>query len=443
MTGKKLNIECTLDTAKLSKIAENKQKLIPIIKTIIFCGLQNISLRCHRDDGSIYNDENDDNYIINQKGNFKALLTFRIDAGDKILEDHLNTAKCNATYISKTTQNDLIECCGDVIKNKILNNVHKSKLFSILADETTDNSISEQFSFCVRYFDTDKCTVEEYFIGFTKVENVTGENLTDTILRLLKENNLDISLLRGQGYDGAANMSGAFKGVQSRILKLQPLALYTHCANHRLNLVLNKASSIPSIRNTVGIITNINNFLRESAIRTNYLSSKITELLPTQKAVKAKKLCDTRWVERHDGILHFSEILPAIVSTLDDLSTSNYASSNAHSLSISICNFEFLICLKILTKCLAITLPLSIQLQSINIDYSKAIDMTEAVKSVLNTIRNNSITEFKMIFDQTKIKAEKMHVEIRIPRITNIQRHRANTKHNDPAEYYRINIFLP
>ncbi|KAL4107150.1 hypothetical protein QTP88_017535 [Uroleucon formosanum] len=68
--------------------------------------------------------------------------------------------------------------------------------------------------------------------------------------------------------------------------------------------------------------------------------------------------------------------------------------------------------------------------------------MIEDVKSVLNTIRNNSITEFKIIFDQTKIKAEKMDVEIRIPRITNIQQHRANTKHNDPAEYYRINIFL-
>jgi len=32
MSGKKLNIECTLDTAKLRKIAENKKKLIPIIK---------------------------------------------------------------------------------------------------------------------------------------------------------------------------------------------------------------------------------------------------------------------------------------------------------------------------------------------------------------------------------------------------------------------------
>jgi len=90
---------------------------------------------------------------------------------------------------------------------------------------------------------------------------------------------------------------------------------------------------------------------------------------------------------------------------------------------------NFLMCLKILIKCLTITLPLSIQLQSINTDYSKAIDKIEAVKSVLNTIRNNSITEFKIIFDQTKIKAEKIDVEIGIPRIKNIQRHRANTKH--------------
>jgi len=35
----------------------------------------------------------------------------------------------------------------------------------------------------------------------------------------LKENNLDISLLIGRGYDGAANMSGEFKGIKSRILK--------------------------------------------------------------------------------------------------------------------------------------------------------------------------------------------------------------------------------
>jgi len=88
--------------------------------------------------------------------------------------------------------------------------------------------------------------------------------------------------------------------------------------------MLSKANTVPSVRNTVGIITNIYNFLRESALRTQLSSEKITELFPHQKAVNAKKLCEIRWVERHDGILHFLEILPAIIVTLDELSLSNH-----------------------------------------------------------------------------------------------------------------------
>ncbi|XP_050066136.1 52 kDa repressor of the inhibitor of the protein kinase-like [Aphis gossypii] len=271
--------------------------------------------------------------------------------------------------------------------------------------------------------------VREHFLGFTKVEHVTGEYLADTILQILKEKNLDLALLRGQGYDGAANMSGAFKGVQSRIASLQPLAFYTHCANHRLNLVLSKASTVPSIRNTVGIITNIYNFLRDSALRTQLLNEKITELFPHQKAVKAKKLCETRWVERHDGILHFLEILPAIIVTLDELSLSNHTGSNAQSLSAAI----------------SITLPLSIQLQSINIDYTQSIEMINNVKNVLATIRENSKTEFKNIFEETTLIAGKMDVDIRIPRVTKTQCHRANAQpqSTDLSEFYHVNYFLP
>jgi len=53
------------------------------------------------------------------------------------------------------------------------------------------------------------------------------------------------------------------------------------------------------------------------------LSTKITELLPSQKAVKAKKLCETGWVERHGGIVYFLEILPAVICVLDDLSSAS------------------------------------------------------------------------------------------------------------------------
>jgi hypothetical protein len=155
--------------------------------------------------------------------------------------------------------------------------------------------------------------------------NLTGKSLTDTIINLLKRAILDIAFLYGQGYDGGTIMSGTFRGIQARIMNMLPLAIYTHCANHRLNLALSKASTVtsihstvlallkakfskastvPSIHSTVRIITNINKFLRESASRTQLLNTKIRELLSSQKTVNAEKFCRTRRVEKHDRILH-------------------------------------------------------------------------------------------------------------------------------------------
>ncbi len=60
-----------------------------------------------------------------------------------------------------------------------------------------------------------------------------------------EEKSLGISKCRGQGFDGAVNMSGIYTGVQARIQKRQPNAAYAHCAVHNLNLVLN--DSVKSI----------------------------------------------------------------------------------------------------------------------------------------------------------------------------------------------------
>jgi hypothetical protein len=48
--------------------------------------------------------------------------------------------------------------------------------------------------------------IYEKFIGFIQVESTTGFELSETILSTLRSSNLDIKKLRGQGYDGAANM---------------------------------------------------------------------------------------------------------------------------------------------------------------------------------------------------------------------------------------------
>ena len=52
-------------------------------------------------------------------GNFKKLLEFRANSGDNTLRKHLDAGKRNAMYISKTTQNDLLDCIKKFIQRKI------------------------------------------------------------------------------------------------------------------------------------------------------------------------------------------------------------------------------------------------------------------------------------------------------------------------------------
>jgi hypothetical protein len=57
------------------------------MKCILWCGRQNVALRGHRDDDKVL-----EQGFAGNPGNFKALLQFRIDAGDNVLEKHFETA---------------------------------------------------------------------------------------------------------------------------------------------------------------------------------------------------------------------------------------------------------------------------------------------------------------------------------------------------------------
>lgn len=51
---KKTNVHLQIDAHLKDTIEKNRKRLVPIIKTIIFCGRQNLALRGHRDDGPIH-----------------------------------------------------------------------------------------------------------------------------------------------------------------------------------------------------------------------------------------------------------------------------------------------------------------------------------------------------------------------------------------------------
>lgn len=66
-------------------------------------------------DHSKYNVDSDGQFQTElNEGNFRALLSFWVESGDKILEAHKKSVSRTATYmyISKITQNKIISCIG-------------------------------------------------------------------------------------------------------------------------------------------------------------------------------------------------------------------------------------------------------------------------------------------------------------------------------------------
>jgi hypothetical protein len=429
-----------VDTTRSKQIKDNRERLKPIIETVLLCGRQNIPMRGHRDDGAM--DCADGKSVVENDGNFRALLRFRVSAGDINLRNHLEQAAKNATYVSKTTQNELITAAGNVVRDQILERVSKAPFFSMLVDETTDLSKKEQITICLRYvFDN---FIHEDFIDYVVADSMTGEGLAATILTHLGKFPIELSNMIGQGYDGAAAMSGIFNGVQSVIRRQLPAATYVHCASHCLNLTLASACKQPQMRNAQGIVGEVAAFLNRSAKRVT-LMRQCTELIaPEARKNKLVQLCETRWVERHDAIITFVELFPCVLSCLDKCQQLDAnTSTKAQMLSHSIRSPDFLVAVAVLESILAVTLSLSKTLQCPSIDLIEAIKQIQDVERLLKMKRDKADTAFVQVWLQATKLANEADVALEIPRQASRQQHRSNTPASDEMEYFRRNHYIP
>ncbi|CAK9296003.1 unnamed protein product [Gordionus sp. m RMFG-2023] len=82
-----------IDKNRVKIAKENRGKIKLTIEAILYCGLQGLALRGHKDSGSL-NFNNNDN-----EGNFRGLLKFKA-LGDPVLMESLISTNKNATYLS-------------------------------------------------------------------------------------------------------------------------------------------------------------------------------------------------------------------------------------------------------------------------------------------------------------------------------------------------------
>lgn len=468
-----LDIRNQLSSQREKQVNENRERLTAIIKTIIFCGQQNIALRGHRDSGPLR--DNDNNSPVNE-GNFRALLKFQIDAGNKKLEEHLNSSS-NATYISKRIQNEIIDLCKEEIQNTIISNVKEAECFTILFDETTDISHMEQLSLSFRYLKNN--IIREDFVAFCdayseiRKEDVqhkddtrlTGVALAHIVIDLCKKFGLDLKNCVGIGTDSCSVMSSEVKGAVTELMKLATHAKKCPCNNHILNNSLAKSSKVTSCRNASATMKKLVAFANASAKRNRVFKDALGS--------KLESLCDTRWVERHDGYLQFQgDALVKLCEALSKISTwlDSKSASDADCLRHALCSSDFIIasiCLSdvlgeemrffysfnlyttsqtyvhlLIIEISGATVSLSRFLQKKTIDLMTASNALKDTLNVLLRKRENAEESFHNLFVEAQNLAEKLGTIIKAPRTVPRQTHRDNYQGND-EEYFRRTVYIP
>ena len=106
--------------------------------------------------------------------------------------------------------------------------------------------------------------------------------------------------LVGYAFDGASNMSGHLSGVRARLGETYPQAVYVHCANHLLDLVLQEVCfEVKMVIDITQFVRNVGTIIRESSKR----KALYEPLFGSDDIVlNMVSLCPTRWCIRAKAI---------------------------------------------------------------------------------------------------------------------------------------------
>lgn len=127
------------------------------------------------------------------------------------------------------------------------------------------------------------------------MENHTGAEMEEIVLNMLASLNIPLDDMRGQSYDNAANMSGQYSGLQSRIKSHNQLAEFIPCSAHSLNLVgTHAANSCLQATKLFMFIQELYVFFSASTSRWAIIETLIKNSDSKQKLLP-KRLNTTRW----------------------------------------------------------------------------------------------------------------------------------------------------
>jgi len=268
----------------------------------------------------------------------------------------------------------------------------------------------------------------------------------DSLLRF----QLPLEKLRGQTYDGAANMSGAYNGCQAVLCREQPLAAYVHCSAHCSNLVACAVcSSSIVVRDSVqnvndfGVLCNVSGnfkalFTKIAASTSDCDFSEDSTSIPAPVAVRVrniKPLCPTRWLVRVKAINATLDQYSLILESLEEAksSCSPEVSTRASGLLARFKDPATLLGLNMAQAILSPMESLNKCLQSSSMTVAGMLEAVKAVKAQLQAMRPDDV------FAQLMTKVERQIVEFDLDPLAVPRARKPPARYSGPAEAFHTN----
>ncbi|XP_031503841.1 uncharacterized protein LOC116266669 [Nymphaea colorata] len=306
------------------------------------------------------------------RGNFIEILKPFAKINSQIDKVVLKNAPENNKLTSPDIQKDITRACAIETANVIMKELGGT-FFSILLDDSRDVSTKEQMAIVLQFVN-EKGQVVEQFLALVHVLETSVVSLKAAVEETFCKYGLSIASLRGQGYNGASNMKGAFNGLKTLILNDNESAYYIHCFAHQLQLALVVVAEHHLVTGLFfEILSRLSNFFSTSCKRSELIREaecmRIAEALELSELqtgrglnqeMSLKRPSDTRWSSHYDASVNLVNMYPSVIKALDFIAK-NISKGKWEALELirSLRNFEFIFGLHLMYKVLGITDTLS------------------------------------------------------------------------------------
>lgn len=225
----------------------------------------------------------------------------------------------------------------------------KSRKFSIIIDETTDNSTQSQMAVLATYFDELNFRISLIFVDLIRMPDGKADTIYNTVLQCFKDKNIPMGNIIGFCADTCNVMFGAHHSVAQLLVKNHPWIIPIKCSCHLIHLCASHACKILP-KSIEDLCRNVYSHFRLSSQRCDafkefqdFFNLDHHQMLRAgQTRWLSMKMCVDRLLEQYEALkLYFrgvaledpSHTNDAIVKSLNNVFTQAYLEFMSYNLS--------------------------------------------------------------------------------------------------------------